>query len=201
MGSLAAGGAAAMGSGAFTSVSADRAVEVSVADDADALLAIDDIDESANSAYVDTSGDTISIDISTADGEGLNNEALTKIQDLLVIENQGTQPVYVWASGMPTNPRVALGSQASSQIQNAGTGPGENQVDVNPQGSGGAFSENSNLDPNDIDDSEGTGKEEAAPLLAPGDYVIVEMFAYGDLSGLDFDDEITIHAVAESEVS
>jgi hypothetical protein len=200
LGATAAGGAAAMGTGAFTSVEANRSLEVQVADDADALLGIDDIDSSPNSEYVDTSGNTVSIDISTGDGDGLNDQALTKIKDLLKITNQGTQEVYVWVSGMPSDPRVALSSQASSQIQNAGTGQGENQVGVNPSGSGGALSTNSNLDENDIDDDEGSGKEEAAPLLAPGDYVDVEMFAYGDLSGLDFDGTITVHAVAPSEV-
>jgi len=176
-------------------------MEVQVSDDADALLAIDAIDGSPNSEYVDTSGNAIAIDISSVEGgTGLNDQALTIIQDLLKITNQGTQNVYVWAEGLPTDPRVAFGSQASSQIQNAGTGQGENQVDVNPAGSGGAFSTNSNLDPNDIDDNEGSGGEEAAPLLAPGDYVDVEAFASGDLSGLDFGGTITINAVAEDDV-
>jgi hypothetical protein len=201
MGSLAAGGAAAMGTGAFTSVSANRDVSVAVADDADALLSIDTISGAANSEYVDTSGNAASITIeSDAGGTGLNDDALTKIKNLLRIKNQGTQNVYVYAKGMPTSPRVALGTQANSQIQNAGAGPGENQVDVNPPGSGGAFSLNSNLTEDDLDDDEGSGKEEAAPLLAPGDYVDVEMFAYGDLSGLDFDGTISIEAIAESEV-
>jgi hypothetical protein len=200
VGSLAAAGAAGLGTGAFTSVEANRDLEVQVSDDADALLSIKEI-PGPNSEYVDTSDDGVSIDISSnAGGTGLNDNATTKIKDLLRIRNQGTQEVYVWASGMPTNPRVALSSQASSQIQNAGTGSGENQVGVNPSGSGGAFSVNSNLDPNDIDDNTGTGQEEAAPLLAPGDYVDVELFASGDLSGLDFDGSVTINAVAPDEV-
>jgi hypothetical protein len=207
LGALASGSAAAVGTGAFTSVSANRDLSVAVADDADALLSIDDIDGSPNSAYVDTSGDGVSISITTDidndgtdEGTGLNNNALTKIQDLLRIENQGTQDVYVYADGMPTNPRVALGTQASSQIKNAGTGPGNNQADVNPSGSGGAFSLNSSIDPEDIDDDEGTGEGEAAPLLAPGDYVNVEMFAYGDLTGLDFDGTVQIKAEAVDQV-
>jgi hypothetical protein len=207
MGSLAAGGAATIGTGAFTSVTANRDLSVEVADDADALLSIDDIDKSPNSAYVDTSGNGVSISITTDtdndgtdEGAGLNNNALTKIQDLLRVENQGTQDVYVYADGMPTDPRVALGTQASSQIKNAGTGPGDNQVDVNPSGSGGAFSLNSSIDPEDIDDDEGTGGGEAAPLLEPGDYVNVEMFANGDLTDLEFDGTVQIKAEAVDQV-
>jgi hypothetical protein len=196
MGSLAAGGAAAMGTGAFTSVSANRSVEVQVADDASALLAIDDIDSSPNSEYVDVSGDSVSIDISTTNGVGLNNNATTKILDLLKITNQGTQSVYVWASGLPTNPRVALAVQDSSQIQNDGTGAGENQ---------GALSLSSNLNAADLDDDdpqagEPGGGEEAAPLLNPGDFIDVELFATGDISGLDFDGQITINAEDADQV-
>ncbi|TKX62968.1 DUF1102 domain-containing protein [Halorubrum sp. ASP1] len=192
LGALAAGSAAAVGTGAFTSVSANRDVSVAVADDADALLSIDTVSGAANSEYVDTSGDAASITIeSDAGGTGLNDDALTKIKNLLRIKNLGTQDVYVYAKGMPTDPRVALAVQPSSQIQNAGTGSGENQ---------GAFSLNSNLTEDDLDDDEGSGKEEAAPLLAPGDYVDVEMFAYGDLSGLDFDGTISIEAIADNEV-
>jgi hypothetical protein len=186
MGSLAAGGAAAMGTGAFTSVSANRSVDVEVADDADALLSIDTIPGAANAEYVDTSGETVSIDLTetnVAGNTGLNANATTKIKDLLRIKNQGTQNVYVWISGDPDGVRFAV--QGSSQIQNAGTGAGENQ---------GALSTSSNLDPNDLDDDQGTGKEEAAPELAPGDYIDVEVFSYGDNASLDFDGTVTVQA-------
>jgi hypothetical protein len=207
-GSLAAGSAAAMGTGAFTSVEADRSLEVKVSDDATALLSIDDIDGSGNSPYVDTTGDGVSIDISTvAGGEGLNNNATTKIRDLLKVSNFGTQPVYVWVDGMPDGYSVKFGVQwqpgEGSSFQNPGTGPGENQ---------GALSLNSNLNPNDIDDDQtgaatappgkasDTGQEESAPLLNAGDHIAVEMFAYGDLSGLNFDSPVTFNAVSASEI-
>ena len=213
LGALASGSAAAMGTGAFTSVSANRDLSVAVADDADALLSIDDIDGSPNSAYVDTSGDEVSISITTDtdgdgtnEGTGLNNNALTKIQDLLRIENQGTQDVYVYADGMPTSPRVALGSQASSDFDNMADGDnlgaGENAAGAPASGAGpgGAFSLNSSIDPADIDDDSADGGGEAAPLLKPGDYVDVEMFAYGNLDGLDFDGTVQIKAEAVDQV-
>jgi hypothetical protein len=191
MGSLAAGGAAATGTGAFTSVSAERSIDVAVAEDADALLSIDDIDTSDNSEYVDTTGNTVSIDItstSEADTTGLNLNATTKIKDLLKIENRGTQNVYVWISGVPDGVKFAV--QDSSQIQNDGKSPGENQ---------GALSGNSSIDLNDLDDDEGTG-DEAAPELAPGGYIDVELFSYGDNEDLDFDGTVTVHAKAVDKV-
>ena len=101
MGSLAAGGAAAMGSGAFTSVSANRGVTVDVADDSDALLAFETSNAGANSAYVEeTESGTISIDISDSNdnfaGGGINQNATTIIRDMFDIRNQGTQAVFVW---------------------------------------------------------------------------------------------------------
>ena len=92
------GGSALVGSGAFTSVEADRQVEVNVVDDADAYLGLSALDE-PNSEYVDESGDTVAIDITETDagGQGLNPNATTVIEDLLEVTNQGTNDgVGVW---------------------------------------------------------------------------------------------------------
>jgi hypothetical protein len=101
-GSLAAGSAAAVGTGAFTSVSASRGIEVDTADDADALLAIEaDNTENANE-YVNTSGGTVSLDFTNTNnsgypggGSGVNANSVTVFDDLLNITNQGTQAVIV----------------------------------------------------------------------------------------------------------
>jgi hypothetical protein len=94
---------------------------------------------------------------------------------------------------MPSNVKLAV--QPSSQIQNDGTGAGENQ---------GALSLNSNLRGDDLDDDDtggtDTGQEEAAPLLNAGDFINVELFASGDLSGLDFDGQIIINAEDADQV-
>jgi len=99
LGSLAAGGAAAMGSGAFTSVSADRNIDVAVAGDDKALLQLEPTD-GANSVFAEQSGSTLKINIddsvSSVDGEGLNDDARTIIRDVFKITNQGTQDVYVF---------------------------------------------------------------------------------------------------------
>lgn len=102
MGALTSGAAAAVGSGAFSSVTATRDVDVSVADDASAYLRLEATD-GANADYVtdDGNGGTLSIDLSpsndgvTGGGEGINPDAVTRIDDLFAVENQGTQTVDV----------------------------------------------------------------------------------------------------------
>ena len=104
MGSLAAGGAAAIGTGAFTSVTATRNVDVDVAGDASAYLRLEGTGGD-NSEYVSDDGDggTLSMNLDSrnetgADGEGVNPDAVTKIDDVFTIENQGTQEVTVTLS-------------------------------------------------------------------------------------------------------
>ncbi|MDQ2051019.1 DUF1102 domain-containing protein [Natronolimnohabitans sp. A-GB9] len=101
MGALASGAAAAVGTGAFSSVTATRDVEVEVADDASAYLRLEG-SGGDNSEYVTDDGDggTLEIQLNSsneteAGGEGVNPDAVTKIDDLFVVENQGTQEVDV----------------------------------------------------------------------------------------------------------
>lgn len=101
MGALASGAAAAIGTGAFSSVTATRDIDVEVADDSSAYLRLQGTD-GANSEYVtdDGTGTTLTIDLSSdnptdAGGEGVNPDAVTEIDDLFVVENQGTQEVDV----------------------------------------------------------------------------------------------------------
>ncbi|SER20414.1 Protein of unknown function [Natrinema salaciae] len=102
--------AAAVGSGAFSSVTATRDVDVDVADDASAYLRLEGTG-GANSDYVtdDGNGGTLTIDLSpsnggvTGGGEGVNPDAITRIDDLFVVENQGTQAVDVALSKSGAN--------------------------------------------------------------------------------------------------
>jgi hypothetical protein len=89
-----------VGSGAFTSVSADRSVDVAVADDADAFLAMVPSD-GPNGEYAETTGDgTIALDFAenSAGGSGVGTDSVYQFDDVFRITNQGTQPVYVWAT-------------------------------------------------------------------------------------------------------
>ena len=100
-GSLAAGSAAAMGTGAFTSVEADRTVTVSTAEDNNALLRLEATGDNANSAYATTNNGEISIDLGSLTGAeqggGVNQNSTTRIFDIFTIQNQGTQPAIVYA--------------------------------------------------------------------------------------------------------
>jgi hypothetical protein len=99
IGVLSAGGAAAFGTEAFTSVEAERDVDVAVAGDASAYLAIQPADSANADAYVDDGGDTVAIDLD-GDGkdgvEGVNQNARTEVDGLLTVTNRGTQPVAVY---------------------------------------------------------------------------------------------------------
>jgi len=98
MGSLAAGGAAVLGSGAFTTVDASRTVDVAVVDDSQALLGLDARTDNANRAYADESGDVVTVDLSAnAEAAGINDNATTTIYDIFSIENQGTRDAVVYA--------------------------------------------------------------------------------------------------------
>lgn len=102
LGALAAGSAAAVGTGAFTSVTADRAVTVNIEGDANAYLGLS-ATNSANGAYTNESGDDGKISINFDDltggddrtvadgGSGVNYRAKTVAEDVFRITNQGTQ--------------------------------------------------------------------------------------------------------------
>jgi hypothetical protein len=105
VGLLASGSAFTMGSGAFTSVSAKRSVEIAVVDDEDAYLAIN---PSSGTNYgraaefgdgqvafsipgfnEDTPGDTR--------GDGLGPNSVYTFGELVTIKNQGDDTVEVWS--------------------------------------------------------------------------------------------------------
>jgi hypothetical protein len=99
VGSVASATAFVTGSGAFTSVAANRSLDIAVSDDGTALLRLAPC-EGPNGAYVVKRGGTTRLDLSSAnsdvEGTGVNANATTVIDDILAIENQGTQPVGVW---------------------------------------------------------------------------------------------------------
>ncbi|OYR62888.1 DUF1102 domain-containing protein [Halorubrum ezzemoulense] len=100
LGALASGGAAAIGTGAFTSVEADRSVDVEVAGDANAYLALKQIPGEPNSQqYVTNQSGEIGFDFSDSNGNvngtGFNPDATTEVDNLLMVANQGTQSAFV----------------------------------------------------------------------------------------------------------
>jgi hypothetical protein len=96
MGSLAAAGAAGIGTGAFTSTRADRAVKVDVTGDGNSYLGLipnDDV------SVVSTASDgTMSIDLGSDSGHGgtgVSNDAVTRIWPAFQVRNQGSETIYV----------------------------------------------------------------------------------------------------------
>lgn len=100
LGALASGSAAAMGTGAFTSVEAERGMNVAVADDANAYLALSKTDNPNSQDYVTTSNGQIKLNLDGSDngGSGFNKNAETRIDDIIRVSNQGTQTVNVWVT-------------------------------------------------------------------------------------------------------
>lgn len=94
LGALIASGGAALGTGAFTTVQAERTVSVETSSDANAFLGIAPGVEGEE--YV-TGGQTgiieITISSTNAGGQGVNQNAITAIDQLLTITNNGTTDV------------------------------------------------------------------------------------------------------------
>ncbi|GAB3322717.1 DUF1102 domain-containing protein [Haloplanus salinarum] len=99
MGSIAAGGAATVGTGAFTSVEANRTVNVNVADDTNAYVGLRATSDPNGQFASGSSSDEITIDFdssgSPGSGSGVNPNAETVFEEVFQIENQGTQNVEV----------------------------------------------------------------------------------------------------------
>ena len=94
LGSLVAGGGALLGTGAFTTVTAERTVNVQTAGDGSAFLGL--TAARAGGDFVDTTGDTISIELGTnsaGNGTGLNENAITTFRNLVTVTNNGTQNI------------------------------------------------------------------------------------------------------------
>ena len=82
-------------SGAFTTVSAERTASVNVAGDANALLALEPVDTPNGNEYAGTSNDQLEIELATENAEGVNPNAVTEIDSVFRITNQGSQEVNV----------------------------------------------------------------------------------------------------------
>ncbi|WP_139042954.1 hypothetical protein [Halorubrum tropicale] len=130
-GSLAAGGAAAMGTGAFSSVEADRPFEITVADDDVAYLTLTPNDNHPNGNYAKGNNNVFRLDFdgnNQVDGGGVNGEAVSDFKSVFQIKNQGTQEVGIY---------VELGSDANNDVTSpALESPDKIGVDVYEMSSG-----------------------------------------------------------------
>jgi hypothetical protein len=91
MAGLAAGGGAIAGTGAFSQIGAQRSVTVETAGDAGANLGIEPFEDSPNDNYVNAPDNgTVEINVDSA-----NENAITSIDRLLQVTNNGSQEIYV----------------------------------------------------------------------------------------------------------
>jgi hypothetical protein len=105
VGGLAAAGSVALGSGAFTSVEAERSVSIAVAKDYRAFLRMEQIGdegidgENTGRSYVNGSEISFKIpghgDGENSDAEGIGLDSVYEFHDLVTVSNQGTQPVQL----------------------------------------------------------------------------------------------------------
>lgn len=154
--SIAAGSGAALGTGAFTSVTADREVSVNVTGDGSAYLGLSPAD-SANGVYADggDSSTELSVnfdDISTEGeegsalanhgGNGVNPDAVTDVDGVFTIKNQGTQSVDVSLDGssLTSGVTAALATGNSTETLSVGDSVDVDfeidSSDYDPDGSG-----------------------------------------------------------------
>ena len=172
VGSLTAGTAAAMGTGAFTSVEAERRVSVDVVGDQSAYLALEPTSH-PNSKYAQINGNELEIvlDGTNTGGSGFNTNAVTEMDKVFRVSNQGTQPIYFWVE------------------HPSGTG---DDVFLNP--------ENFWFYPNDSPDKKIHDGPKEVLTLTPGESATLGVkadFTSGDVgSGDSFDADVTFHASA-----
>jgi len=138
---------------------------VAVADDSEAFLSLSKISDSANSQdYVDASGNQISLvlDESGNGGSGFNANAETRIDDLLQVSNQGTQPINVWVtfsdesteeSTFNDNTLYFYPGDATDTALNDGEGDGDGN-DVLKLGTGESANIGAYVDLGDVDNVE-----------------------------------------------
>lgn len=100
MGSFAAAGGAAVGTGAFSTAEATRDVSVQVANENNAYLSIKP-SNTANGQFATqgSSDNQIGLDFSGSGngGSGVGQDSVYNFDDVFRISNQGTQTIYVWS--------------------------------------------------------------------------------------------------------
>lgn len=170
MGSLAAGSAAAMGTGAFSIVSAGRDMNVNVTGDQQAYLRLDPSISQYGS--INSEGQMV-LQFNGSNGQngaGINDEANTLIQNVFRIENQGTNSINVVLTGLDTD--AGGDGNGVDPITVYWT---DDEVDENSPGYGEMSVMSGS--PNPLGD-ESYGTSTALPVLAPGDDIYVHIEFY-----------------------
>ncbi len=111
-----------VGSGGYTAVQADRNVNIVVADDERAYLGLA-AHNSPNGAFADDKGAELELRLDgtgPVSGAGVNPNAVTHIDNIFNISNQGTQPVTVWINDSSSALRFHTHDRASGRLEQDG---------------------------------------------------------------------------------
>ncbi|MCU4752675.1 hypothetical protein OB919_11930 [Halobacteria archaeon AArc-curdl1] len=96
VGSIAIGSTAVLGSGAFSSVDAQRSISINVADDSIAYLAIEVLNDDIASVSDDVLQLTVDEQLSETGGKGVGVDSEYKFRNVFSVTNQGTNPVVLY---------------------------------------------------------------------------------------------------------
>lgn len=110
-----------MGTGAFNFANVERGMNVNIADDSNAFLAL-----TATSPYADGSGNELSVELSGdagVSGDGINQDSDYSFRSVFEIENQGAQSVGVWINDNDSNDAAQwyAGNDFSQSIEGPGS--------------------------------------------------------------------------------
>jgi hypothetical protein len=149
LGALAGGGGIITGTGAFTSVDADRQATVQVSGDVEAFMQIFSSNEGSldqpngTFALSNGTGNQLAIDINnatgTSGGVGIGVDSQYVFDDVFRVRNEGTQNVFVQINSLVTNTdpagsatggEVRIDFFASQGADTTTTGPSFSDVDV-----------------------------------------------------------------------
>mgnify|MGYP006275551463 CR=1 FL=1 len=122
LGSLAAGGAAMTGTGAFNFANIERDTNINVANDPNAFLALE-----ATSAYANGSGGKLSLTFDSnanVSGNGINQNSDYSFREVFKITNNGSDPVQVWIEDNESDNNNTVGWFAAPDFDTSIEGSG-----------------------------------------------------------------------------
>jgi len=177
-GALATGGAAALGTGAFSRVESHRSVTIEVANDDDAYLGMRQVEGSDNSDnYVEEDGNG-HLEINIADqpyGDGVNSNSITFFDEMIEFTNQGKEDaeICIDTSGLQAGNVVYSGDAEVVFYLNEGAG------DQDGNGQTASGSTGTDVDTPDLECGSGSVD------LPHGESIVVGL--YVDTRGVDVD--------------
>ena len=181
-GALATGGAAALGTGAFSRVESHRSVTIEVANDDDAYLGMRQVEGSENSYnYVDEDENGhLYIDIADQpDGDGVNSNSITFFDEMIEFTNQGKEDaeICIDTSGLESGGVVDSGEANVVFYLNEGySDMDDDEVTIDQTASG---STGTGVDDYDLE------CEDESVNLPLGESIVVGL--YVDTRGVDVD--------------